>query len=56
MTTEQTQAKQGINITEKALEHIRGTMQKEGIDPIAGRAAPGRAGRRMLRAFLQHSL
>ncbi len=36
MTTEQSPATQGINITEKALEHIRGVMQKEGIDPAQG--------------------
>ena len=52
MTTEQTAATQGINITEKALEHIRAAMQKEGIVDRGGRTAPGRAGRRVLRAFL----
>jgi iron-sulfur cluster assembly protein len=36
MTTEQTAVKQGINITEKALEHIRSAMQKEGISAEQG--------------------
>jgi len=36
MTTEQKPATQGINITEKALEHIRGVMQKEGMSAEAG--------------------
>jgi iron-sulfur cluster assembly protein len=36
MTTEQTPATQGITITEKALERIRGTMQKEGMSTEAG--------------------
>jgi iron-sulfur cluster assembly protein len=34
--TEQTAATSGINITEKALEHIRTAMQKEGISPELG--------------------
>jgi iron-sulfur cluster assembly protein len=36
MTTEQTAAASGINITEKALEHIRTAMLKEGIAPDVG--------------------
>ena len=36
MTTEQTVATNGINITEKALEHIRTAMLKEGIAPEVG--------------------
>jgi iron-sulfur cluster assembly protein len=36
MTTGQAPATQGINITEKALEHIRGVMQKEGMSAEAG--------------------
>jgi iron-sulfur cluster assembly protein len=36
MTTEQTAATPGINITEKALEHVRAAMQKEGIAPESG--------------------
>jgi len=36
MTTEQTAVKQGINITEKALEHVRSAMQKEGIAEDVG--------------------
>jgi iron-sulfur cluster assembly protein len=36
MTTEQTVATQGIKITEKALDHIRTTMRKEGIAPDQG--------------------
>jgi len=36
MTTEQTAAKQGINITQKALEHVRSAMQKEGIAEDVG--------------------
>jgi iron-sulfur cluster assembly protein len=36
MTTEQTAVTGGINITEKALEHIRTAMQKEGIAPDVG--------------------
>jgi len=36
MTTEQAPAAQGITITEKALEHIRGTMQKEGMSAEQG--------------------
>lgn len=34
--TEQTAATPGIKITEKALEHIRLSMKKEGIAPDAG--------------------
>ena len=36
MTTEQSVVATGINITEKALEHIRAAMQKEGIAPELG--------------------
>jgi iron-sulfur cluster assembly protein len=36
MTTEQTAAAGGIHITEKALEHIRLAMQKEGVSPELG--------------------
>src|SRR5208337_245727 len=36
MTTGQTAAAPGINITDKALEHIRAAMQKEGIAPETG--------------------
>lgn len=36
MTTEQTTAKQGINISDKALEHVRAAMAKEGISPEVG--------------------
>jgi iron-sulfur cluster assembly protein len=36
MTTEQTAAGQGVKITEKALEHIRSAMQKEGIATAEG--------------------
>jgi iron-sulfur cluster assembly protein len=36
MTTEQTAAGQGINITEKALEHIRAAIQKEGVASAEG--------------------
>jgi iron-sulfur cluster assembly protein len=36
MTTQQTAATPGINITEKALEHVRAAMQKEGIAPESG--------------------
>jgi iron-sulfur cluster assembly protein len=36
MMTEQTATKPGINITEKALEHIRTAMAKEGIAPESG--------------------
>ena len=36
MTTEQTAVTPGINITDKALEHIRAAMQKEGIAPELG--------------------
>ncbi|MDR3764190.1 MAG: iron-sulfur cluster assembly accessory protein [Acidobacteriota bacterium] len=36
MTTEQTAAAGGIHITEKALEHVRAAMQKEGIAPEEG--------------------
>jgi iron-sulfur cluster assembly protein len=36
MTTEQTAATPGINITDRALEHIRLAMQKESIAPELG--------------------
>jgi iron-sulfur cluster assembly protein len=36
MTTEQTAATQGITLTDKALEHVRVAMQKEGIAPELG--------------------
>jgi iron-sulfur cluster assembly protein len=36
MTTEQTAVGGGIHISEKALEHIRAAMQKEGISPDVG--------------------
>ena len=36
MTTGQTATAPGINITDKALEHIRLAMQKEGIAPELG--------------------
>lgn len=36
MATEQTAATQGIHISDKALEHVRVTMQKEGIAPEVG--------------------
>jgi iron-sulfur cluster assembly protein len=36
MTTEQTATKQGIHISEKALDHIRLAMRKEGIAPDVG--------------------
>jgi iron-sulfur cluster assembly protein len=36
MTAEQAAATQGIHITEKALEHVRAAMQKEGISPETG--------------------
>ena len=55
-TTEPKTATQGIKITDKALEHIRAAMQKEGIALGAGRIAAGSAGRRLLRSVLQHSL
>jgi len=35
-TTEQTAAVPGINVTEKAVEHIRLAMQKEGVSPETG--------------------
>ena len=35
-TTEQKTTTQGIKITDKALDHIRTTMQKEGIAPEQG--------------------
>ena len=47
---------QGLQVTDRAVKRIRVAMAKEGVSPDRGRTAPGRHGRRLLRAFLLHQV